>query len=145
MIPAVVPNVVIDTNVFISSLRSRNGASFKVLSMIGTGRFHIAVSVPLVVEYESVAKRQLPSINLTEREIDDVIDYVCHVAHRQRIFFLWRPFLPDPKDDMLLELAMASRSDRIVTHNVRHFDGIAQLGVRAQTPGEFLKHIGAIS
>ena len=74
------------SNVFISSLRSRNGASFKVLSMIGTGRFHIAVSVPLVVEFESVAKRQLPSINLTEQEIDDVLDYVCHVAHRQRIF-----------------------------------------------------------
>ena len=141
----VVPRVVIDTNVFISSLRSRNGASFKVLSMIGTGRFHIAVSVPLVVEYESVARRHLPSISLTEQEIEDALDYVCHIAHRQRIFFLWRPFLPDPKDDMLLELAMASQSDHIVTHNVRHFDGIEQLGVRVQTPGEFLKNIGALS
>lgn len=113
--------------------------------MIGTGRFHIAVSVPLVVEYESVAKRQLGEINLTEQEIDDVLDYVCHVADRNRIFFLWRPFLRDSKDDMLIELAMASQSDCIVTHNVRHFHGIEQLGVRAQTPGEFLKHIGAIS
>lgn len=134
----------IDTNVFISSLRSRKGASFKVLSMIGTGRFHIAVSVPLIVEYESVAKRQWRSINLAEQKIDDVLDYVCHVARRQRIFFLWRPFLRDSKDDMLLELAMASQSDRIVTHNVRHFDGIEQFGVRAQRPGEFLKHIGAL-
>ena len=136
-----VPRVVIDTNVFISSLRSKRGASFKVVSMIGTGRFHIAVSVPLVVEYESVAKRQGRSINLTEQEIDDVLDYVCHVARRQRIFFLWRPFLRDPKDDMLLELAMASRSDRIVTHNVRHFDGIEQLAIRPQTPGDFLRHL----
>jgi len=109
--------------------------------MIGTGRFHIAVSVPLVVEYESVAKRQGRSINLTDREIDDVLDYICRVARRQRIFFLWRPFLRDPKDDMLLELAMASRSDRIVTHNVRHFDGIEQFAVRPLTPGDFLRHL----
>jgi putative PIN family toxin of toxin-antitoxin system len=141
----VAPIVVVDTNVFISAFRSQKGASFKILSLIGTNRFHIAVSVPLVLEYESVAKRQRQSTGLTDEEIDDVLDYVCSVARHQKIFFLWRPFLRDPADDMLLELAVASDSDLIVTHNVRHFVGVEKFGIRALMPREFLKHIGALS
>ena len=59
----------------------------------------------------------------------------------QDIFFLWRPFLPDPNDDMILELAFAANCRYIVTHNVRHFRGCERLGVEVVTPGEFLKTI----
>ena len=135
-------SIVIDTNVLISALRSKNGASFKVISLIGTDRFRIAVSVPLILEYESVAKRQRRFSGLTDAEIDDILDYVCGVAIHQRIFFLWRPFLRDPMDDMLLELAVASESYLIVTHNVRHFEGIEHFGIRALTPRAFLEEIG---
>ena len=96
----------LDTNVFISALRSRKGASFKVLSLVGTGSFQISVSVPLVLEYESAAKRMSRIIGLAHSDIDDIIDYICHVARRQDIFYLWRPFLRDPMDDMVLELAV---------------------------------------
>ena len=135
--------IVIDTNVFVSALRSQDGASFKLIEMIGTGRFEIVVSVPLVLEYESVAKRQRDANKLSESEIGDIIDYVCSQAIRQEIFFLWRPFLRDPADDMVLELAMASESQHIVTFNIRDFHGVEQFGVRVLTPGEYLMHIGA--
>jgi len=131
----------LDTNVFISALRSRNGASFRVLSLIGTGAFQISLSVPLVLEYESVAKQMSRVLGLSDSDIDDVIDYVCRVAKHQDIYYLWRPFLRDPMDDMVLELAVASGSDFIVTHNVRDFAGIEQFGVQAITPQQFLtKH-----
>ena len=132
----------LDTNVFISALRSRNGASFRVLSLVGSGSFQISLSVPLVLEYESVAKQMSRLIGLTHSDIDDVIDYVCHVAKHQDIFYLWRPFLRDPMDDMVLELAVASSSDFIVTHNIRDFAGIDQFGIQAITPQQFLKKIG---
>jgi predicted nucleic acid-binding protein len=103
------------------------------------------VSVPLILEYESVAKRQRRQIGLTYQEVDDVLDYICSVAFQQSIFFLWRPFLRDQADDMLLELAVASESDFIVTHNVRHSDGIEQFGIHALTPREFLGQIGEIT
>ena len=45
---------------------------------------------------------------------------------------------------MLLELAVASESDLIVTHNVRHFVGVEQFGIRALKPKEFLERIGAM-
>lgn len=134
--------IVLDTNVLISALRSRKGASFRVLGLVGTGYFQISLSVPLVLEYESAAKRMSKFIGLTHSDIDDVIDYLCYVAKHQDIFYLWRPFLRDPLDDMVLELAVASSSDIIVTHNIRDFTRIEQFGIQAITPQQFLKEIG---
>ena len=69
--------IVIDTNVVVAALMSWQGASFRVLSLVGTGRFEIAVSVPLVLEYEDAAKRWCGTrIALTEQQIDDVVDYL---------------------------------------------------------------------
>jgi len=81
-------------------------------------------------------------VGLAHADIDDILDYICAVAHRRRIHFLWRPFLKDPQDDHVLELAVESESDCIVTHNVRDFVGVEQFGVRVVTPQEFLRQIG---
>jgi predicted nucleic acid-binding protein len=59
----------------------------------------------------------------------------------QDISFLWRPFLADPNDDMIVELAFAAGCDYIVTHNVRDFRGCERLGINAVTPGGFMKII----
>ncbi|MEO6727065.1 MAG: putative toxin-antitoxin system toxin component, PIN family [Blastocatellia bacterium] len=116
--------VVIDTNVLIAALMSQYGASYKLLTLLGSNKFEINLSVPLVLEYEDVAKRLLGRIALTTNEVDDVIDYVCLVAHRRKIHYLWRPFLNDPKDEMVLELAVAAGCDTIVTYNKRDFRGV---------------------
>jgi predicted nucleic acid-binding protein len=132
-----------DTNVVVSALRSRRGASFELLSLVGrSGAFEINVSVPLVLEYEDVAKRQLDVTGLTLKDVDAVVDYLCSVANRRRIHYLWRPFLSDPKDDMVLELAVESRCGIIVSYNKRDFAGIEKFGLRVLTPREFLEEIG---
>lgn len=130
--------VVLDTNVMVAAFRSRRGASYQLLSLLGEGRFEIAVSVPLVLEYEDALARDLEG-PYSRRDIEDLLDFLCHVAHRQRIFFLWRPCLPDPKDDMVLELAVAARCEAIVTFNARDFVGTERLGIRIDTPGSFLR------
>ena len=134
--------VVIDTNVLISALRSRGGVSFRLLELLGSERFEIQVSVPLVLEYESVARRIAPSVGLSAEDIGDIIDYVCRVANRREIFFLWRPFLKDPKDDHVLELAVEAQCDFIVTYNTRDFEGAEQFGLRVVTAREFLNVLG---
>ena len=53
--------------------------------------------------------------------------------------------LRDPKDDMVLELAVEAGCDFIVTHNIRDFAGAERFGVRAITPGQFLERIGRAS
>lgn len=126
----------------VSALRSKRGASYKLLSMIDSGRFQITISVPLLFEYEDVLKRKSLNIALTHNDIDDILDYLCAVADKREIYYLWRPFLKDPKDDMVLELSVESGSDYIVTYNIDDFKGIERFNVRAIKPKDFLKLIG---
>jgi putative PIN family toxin of toxin-antitoxin system len=135
------PVVVLDTNILVSAIRSTRGASFQVLSSVGTGLFDIAVSVPLVLEYEDAMLRHVEHSNLEETDIRDVIDYLCTVAKLQHIYFLWRPLLRDPKDDLVVEVAIAAGCDAIITHNRKDFEGIEALGLRILTPRAFLKEI----
>jgi putative PIN family toxin of toxin-antitoxin system len=131
--------VVFDTNVLVAGLRSRQGASFRALSLLGQGIFEVAVSVPLVLEYEDVLRRPDPAVSLTENDVSTILDYLCSIAHHQAVFYLWRPHLPDPKDDMLLELAVAARCSAIVTHNIRDFAGAQSFGISILNPGAFLR------
>ena len=136
--------IVIDTNVLVAALRSQRGASHRLLLLIGSGKFEINVSVPLVLEYEDAAKRLIEDIPLTASDIDDVLDYLCAVANQREIYYLWRPFLNDPKDDMVLELAVVSQGGYIVTFNKRDYIGVEEFGIRVLTPQEFLKEIGEL-
>lgn len=143
--PMSVPHIVIDTNVFVSALRSQYGASYNLLLLLGSGKFDINLSAPLVFEYEEAGKRLVgKKSELKSSDIDDILDYVCSVAHRRTVYYLWRPFLSDPKDDMVLELAVAAGCDRIVTYNKDDFDGVEQFGIRVMTAQEFLQEIGEL-
>jgi len=138
--------VVIDTNVLVSALKSKRGASFKLLTLIGQNKFDINLSVPLILEYEDVAKRLIGGTALNEEDINDILDYICSVSNRREIFYLWRPFLKDPKDDMVLELAVTSNCDMIVTYNKKDFKGVEEyFGIHLLTPKELLLEIGEIS
>ena len=136
------PRIVIDTNVLVSALRSSRGASYRLLMLVGGADFEIAVSVPLVLEYEDVLKRMPEDTGLSDVDVEDFIDYLCEVAHRQEIHFLWRPVLRDSRDDLVLELATEAGCAVVVTHNVKDFAGSERFGVTAITPGEFLRSIG---
>jgi len=136
------PWIVLDTNVLVSALRSRRGASYKLLSLVGKGLFDIVLSVPLVVEYESASKRQSRQLGLTHQDIDDVLDYLCSVGVHRQIYFLWRPYLRDPKDDLVLEVAVESESDYVITYNLRDFAGLERFGLQALKPGRCLEVIG---
>jgi putative PIN family toxin of toxin-antitoxin system len=137
--------VVLDTNVVVSALRSRLGAPHELLSRVGiSDRFQINLSVPLVLEYEEILKGQSGVLGLTHQEIDDILNYLCSVAKRRRIFFLWRTFLRDPGDEFVLELAVEAGCDLIVTHNRRDYLGIEAFGLRAITPREFLHLIEVV-
>lgn len=133
-----------DTNVLISALRSKQGASFKLLSLIDSKLFQVNISVPLFVEYEAVAKRSCHSPGLEIEDIDAILNYIAKVSNHREVFFLWRPFLKDPKDDLVLEVAVESESDFIITYNRKDFSGVEKFGIRVLTPKEFLQLTGVI-
>jgi len=136
--------IVADTNVFISALRSQFGASYKLFSLIDKDVYKLNMSIPLALEYEAVAKRMIGEISLNEEEIDNILDFVISNSNRWEIYYLWRPQLKDPGDDMVLELAVTASCNYIVTHNVKDFKGIENFGVQAITPKEFLKMAGEL-
>lgn len=132
------PLIIIDTNVILSSLQSNKGKAFELISQVGTGMFDCAVSVPLVLEYEATLKKHLDRDIFSDADIEDFIDYLCAVGVKTRIFYLWRPYLKDQFDDHVLELAISAGAERVVTYNKKDFLRAEALGIRIQTPREFL-------
>jgi len=138
-------NITIDTNVIVAALKSQRGASYKLLMSLKDDVYVSHISVPLFIEYESVVRREGLVENLTEKDIDTILDYFLSKSKIQKIFYLWRPFLKDPKDDLVLELAVKSQSKYIVTFNKRDFVGSEKFGIKAVTPYEFLTFRGLLS
>jgi len=131
-------HLVIDTNVWVAALKSSRGTSYKLLSMIADERLQLHVSTPLVVEYEAILKREI--VTLTPKDIEAIVDYLCLVASKHEIFYLWRPLLKDANDDHVLELAVKAEAI-IVTWNLRDFHAATTLGIEAVTPREILKRL----
>jgi putative PIN family toxin of toxin-antitoxin system len=129
---------VLDTNVLIAALRSRRGASFELLRLVGDKRWRLHLSTALLLEYEEVARREAGNFWLHPSRIEDVINFLAASGQEHAISFRWRPFLNDADDDFILELAIAANARYIVTHNLKNFAGIGSFGVEAITPALML-------
>lgn len=130
--------IVLDTSVLVTAAHSRRGASYVLISALPHPRFQIALSVALYTEWLAVLTRpeHLPA-GLQAEDVLAYLRYLASIAHLQDIHYLWRPYLRDPDDDMVLECAVASGSRYIVTHNVADFRGVDSLGIQAVTPAAF--------
>jgi len=129
--------IVIDTNVLVAAMRSNRGASFRLLNQLGSLNWQPNVTVALLLEYEYVLKRDCGEFGLTEEDIDDFLMEFSLRAELNRQYFLWRPVATDPDDDLVLEAAIASQSDFIVTFNKRDFPESTRFGIFCLTPKEF--------
>ncbi len=134
-------NIILDTNVLHAGLYSSRGASYQILRLIEKGRIKMFLSTALLFEYEDVLKRNKRILKLTGSDIEKILDNLCKLSNHQKIYFLWRPYLPDPNDDHILELAVASETKTIVTHNTKDFKGIDKFGARAIAPKILLEEI----
>jgi putative PIN family toxin of toxin-antitoxin system len=132
---------VLDTNVLYAGLYSSTGASYSLLRHVDAGRLVPILSTTLLFEYEDVLRRESETLGLSLTDVDQVLDALCALGQAQRVYFLWRPELPDPKDDHLLELAIAANGAPIVTHNVKHFRSAGDFGIRVLKPAEMLEEL----
>lgn len=125
----------------VAALRSAGGASRQLLVGALQRRFHLLVSVPLMIEYEAVLTRKehLKVAGLKAGEVQELLDAVAGVSEAIVPSFRWRPLLRDANDDMVFEAAFSGGADMLVTFNKRDFD-LAALGkVRIASPGEALR------
>jgi len=135
-------DIVVDTNVLVAGLRSRNGASNALLhKMRDRKEFVLHLSTAAVLEYEEVLVRELVPAYLASRDIlwflDDLIAAsVCHASIRR-----FRPISNDPDDDCMMELALTADVQVLVTHNKAHFRDLPARGIEVLTPAEFLRFL----
>ncbi len=141
--------IVIDTNVVLSALFSNKGASHKLLVwLFENKKKYNVVSNTLLTEFEDVLTREKNLKQYNNLEKEDVlafIDDICLISYHQSIYFLWRPFLTDSNDDMVLEVAVNANVGAIITFNPKDFKGVKKsFGIDIFTPKEYLTKIGVI-
>ena len=120
-------------------MRSANGASYYLLRMLGSKVYEAHLTVPLYLEYEEQVQRLVKAGIAKKTALTDILDYICEEMVLNDVYFLWRPFLKDRDDDMVLEAAVAGHCSHIVTHNIKDFKGIEKFGIAAFTPAQFLQ------
>jgi putative PIN family toxin of toxin-antitoxin system len=136
--------IVIDTNVLVSALRSRQGAAYRLLRTVRRREIPFALSVALVLEYEDALGRPDMIPDLPQPAVMRFLNALIVLAEHQTVYFTWRPYLPDPKDDLILEVAVAAGATHIVTYNGRDFRGADRFGLMVVTPVELLRQLGEL-
>lgn len=134
--------VVFDTSILVAAARSAYGASFALIKEIPSPKFQLSLSVGLYAEWQAVLTR--PENVPPGQSVEDVqafIRFLAASANLQEMHFLWRPFLSDADEDMVLEVAFAAGCSHIVTYNQRNFAGVDRFGLNVLSPRDFLKLI----
>lgn len=135
---------VMDTNVLYAALRSRLGASFEIFRRLRAGEWTAVVSNHLIHEYEEVLKINAPELNLSMEDVDELLNAICARAEEWQLQAGWTPILTDPDDESLVQLAVESAANRIVTHNQRHLQPATGLAVEVLLPHQFLGKLAAM-
>jgi putative PIN family toxin of toxin-antitoxin system len=139
------PRIVVDTNVFIAAILSPAGENREILRACLLGKVQPLMGAALFHEYEDLLGRTdlLRKSPLTPMELQNLFGSFLAVAEWVKVYFLWRPNLPDEADNHLIELAVAGYASAIVTNNLRDLQH-GQLrfpSLKIQSPRQFLPTI----
>lgn len=133
--------LILDTCVVLAAVKSRGGASNLLVNLALSGRVQIALTQPLVSEYEDVLYRPEHRVqNWTDEDLSTLIDDLLAVADLITPDFSYRPVLNDEGDEMVVEAAFNADA-WIVTFNVRDFKPAARFNIRVLQPSDVLKEM----
>ncbi|HEV2687459.1 MAG TPA: putative toxin-antitoxin system toxin component, PIN family [Bryobacteraceae bacterium] len=136
--------VVLDTDVIVAALRSPAGASAAILDRIANGVDELVLTASLALEYEAIchlAEHRLAS-GLSEKEVGIFVNTIIGLAEPVEVYFLWRPSVRDPVDEMVLEAAVNGRADAIVTFNRRDYgEAPSRFGIEVLFPRDALRRM----
>lgn len=135
---------VLDTGVIVAALRSRQGASNRLVECVARERLRPLVSTALFLEYEEVLQRPENRLatGMTAEDVEGFLAAFASASEAVDVNFRWRPQLKDSSDDLVLEAAINGRAGALVTHNIRDFrDAARLLNLRVLLPRELLKEL----
>ncbi len=133
--------VTLDTNVILAALLSQAGSSHLILKLILEEKLNIALSTPVVLEYDDVLRRKeiLEKLNISSDQVEDVLDLLILLADKYSIYFRLRPNLLDENDNLFVECAFTSNSHYLITSNIKDFKRgeLKSYPFKVITPGDF--------
>lgn len=135
---------VLDTSVVVAALRSRRGASNRLVELVALGRLRPLVTTALFLEYEDVLRRPENRLatGMSDADVEGFLAAFASAAEGVDVSFRWRPQLKDPNDELVLEAAVNGRAEALVTHNVRDFQSATRaFGLRVVIPRDLLKEL----
>ena len=136
--------LVIDTSVIVAGLRSRLGASNRVLALIAERRLVPLVTTAVFLEYEEVLRRPEHRLatGMSESGVSEFLAAFASAAEPVEVHFRWRPQLRATDDEMILEAAVNAKADAIITHNGKDFlPAAGEFAIRIMTPAALLKEL----
>lgn len=136
---------VIDTNILLSALRSRNGASHEILSRLVKREFELIVGNTVLAEYDEILKREGPSFGIPVATVDRFLDALCAGSSYFSTSSFWKPALPDPDDEAFAQLALEAKVGYLITCNQRHFPPDRLPALRIVSPKEFLQVLKSLN
>ena len=134
--------LVLDTNVVVCAVRSSGGPSGQLLDAARRRQFRMVLTVALTLEYEAVITREehLAASGMSKSDVLALLNEMLSLADLVECPFSYRPTLPDPEDEMVLEAAINGYADLLVTRNVRHFLPEAEtFELRVVSPSEAIR------
>lgn len=137
-----IARIVLDTNIFVGACLSK-GAANQLVALCLRGEAIPLMGAALLAEYEDVIAREslFAGCRLNVDERNELLDIFLASCEWTRIYYTWRPNLPDEADNHLIELAVAGGAQFVVTRNLKD---VARMELRFPnlhivSPEEFLQ------
>lgn len=133
-----------DTDTIIAAMRSPTGASAALLRSARSKSLTLVATAPLCFEYESVCSRpeHVVAAKFSQADLIVFLDAMIGLVEAVDVWFLWRPQLRDPGDELVLEAAVNGRADAIATFNRRDFRPAAdRFGIDILLPAQVIRRI----
>ncbi len=127
--------IVLDTNVLVAGLLNPFGKPAAIAALLTDGKLRLAFDARIMTEYQQVLN--YPKFQFSDEIIRPLIEQLKDIGISARGIPLSKT-LPDPDDDMFLEVAHASKAEALVTGNKKHFPHKVCDPIRVYLPDEFL-------
>lgn len=135
--------VFLDTDVLISALLSDKGASYKLINEM---KVKMIISKAIVAEITEVARRE-DIDKAAVRTILKKTKLIHLLFPKQKILQKYSKYVFDEQDSHVIAGAHISKSDFLLTHNIRHYHVVKiknDLGIKVFRPGDFLQYLRSL-
>ena len=128
-------NIVLDTNVLVSGLLSPYGHPAEIIRMISADELILYYDARIITEYNEVLSR--PKFKLDQNKVSVLLEYIVQTGRVVASIPLDKP-LPDPDDEIFLEIAISGGANCLITGNIGHFPKSLCGKVNILLPRDFL-------